>query len=65
MMFTRGKATPPAARTTERLHVRAVRPNFEVREEEPAPPRFVRRSPVPEPEPFIRLPTKAQLMARR
>jgi hypothetical protein len=73
-MFTRRSDPPPARPAT--LHVQVVRSNFEVREENaPAPPRFVRRSPVPESvpqrsgtepeEPFIKPPSLAQLMSRR
>ena len=75
MMFTRDNQ-PPAR--PAKLHVRAVRSNFEIREEAPAPPKFIRRAPVPEPgcpisanragepeEPFLNPPTKAQMMARR
>ena len=61
MTMTRGNPPPP--RTTKLLHVVPVKTKFG--EATPAAPRFVRRSPVPEEQPFIRPPTKAQLMARR
>ena len=71
MMFTR-RSNPPPRPTKARIHVMPVRTNFEIREEVLSPPRFIRRAPVAvsecsetEDQPFIKPPTRAQLMARR